>query len=338
MKHEEVRIRHGRRSGLPLIVAIHSTALGPAAGGIRVRRYPDWRDGLADALRLSEAMTSKNAAAGLDFGGGKSVIALGPDVDLTPELREAALLDLGEVIESFGGAYFGGPDVGTGPDDMVVVRRTTSRVFCLPESQGGTGSSSAPTAVGVFEALRAGATRVFGSASLSGRTVVISGLGSVGGLLARHVAEAGARVLVSDVDDSKRSSGYEWVLPEKALRTPADILVPAAVGGVLSAELVPELSAPMIVGPANNQLTDESVADALAARGIVWVPDFVASAGGAVYILLREIEGLSHAEAMSRVHAIGDTVSSVLDAARANGSTPLREALSLVDARLAGSR
>jgi valine dehydrogenase (NAD+) len=337
MEHEEVRVRRGRRSGLTLVIAIHSRALGPAAGGIRLRRYPDWRDGLTDALRLSEAMTAKNAAAGLDFGGGKSVIALEPGRELTPALREAALLDLGEMIESFGGSYFGGPDVGTGPDDMAVVHRKTARVFCLPESRGGTGSSSAPTAAGVFEALLAGAARVFGSASLHGRTVVISGLGSVGGLLARQVADAGAHVVVSDVDESKRVPEYEWVTPEKALRTPADILVPAAVGGVLTPELVPELSAPLIVGPANNQLTDDPVADQLAARGIVWIPDFVASAGGVVYVLLREVEGLGHEDALDRVRAIGSTVTRVLDAALANGTTPLHEARSLVDARLAGT-
>ncbi|NIH87562.1 Glu/Leu/Phe/Val dehydrogenase [Amycolatopsis granulosa] len=334
MNHDEVKVRRGPRSGLALIVAIHSRALGPAAGGIRLRRYPDWRDGLADALRLSEAMTLKNAAAGLDFGGGKSVIALEPGTSLTPELREAALLDLGEMIDSFGGSYFGGPDVGTGPDDMVVVRRATSRVFCLPAEHGGTGSSSVPTAAGVYAAVRAGARHVFGSADLTGRTVVVSGLGSVGSLVARHVSEAGARVLVSDVDPAKRAGGFEWVEPAKALRTPADILVPAAVGGVLSAELVPELSVPLIVGPANNQLTEDPVAAELAARGVVWVPDFVASAGGAVYVLLREVEGLSHAAAMSRVESIGDTVSAVLTAARDKGTTPLAEALARASARL----
>ncbi|WP_435069985.1 Glu/Leu/Phe/Val dehydrogenase dimerization domain-containing protein [Amycolatopsis thermoflava] len=334
MEHEEVKVRRGPRSGLPVVVAIHSRALGPAAGGIRLRRYPDWRDGLADALRLSEAMTAKNAAAGLDFGGGKTVIALGPDTEVTPSLREAALLDTGELIESFEGTYFGGPDVGTGPDDMVVVRRSTSRVFCLPPEHGGTSSSSIPTALGVFASLRAGARHVFGSAELTGRTVVVSGLGSVGALVAQHVAAAGARVVVSDVDPAKRASGYEWVDPEKALRTPADIVVPAAVGGVLSAELVPELSAPLVVGPANNQLTSEAVVDELAARGIVWVPDFIASAGGAVYTLLREVEGVPHEEANARVEAIGATVSAVLDSARDKGTTPLREARARVAARL----
>ncbi|UQS26809.1 Glu/Leu/Phe/Val dehydrogenase [Amycolatopsis thermalba] len=336
MEHEEVKVRRGPRSRLPIVVAIHSRALGPAAGGIRLRRYPDWRDGLADALRLSEAMTAKNAAAGLDFGGGKSVITLGPGVELTPSLREAALLDVGELIESFGGTYFGGPDVGTGPDDMVVVRRSTSRVFCLPVEHGGTGSSSIPTALGVFAAVRAGARHVFGSPELSGRTVVISGLGSVGALVARHVAAAGARVVVSDVDPVKRDSAYEWVDPEKALRTPADILVPAAVGGVLSPELVPELAAPLIVGPANNQLTADPVADELAARGIVWVPDFIASAGGAVYTLLREVERLDEAAANARVESIGATVSAVLDTARDKGTTPLREARQRVETRLTG--
>ncbi len=188
----------------------------------------------------------------------------------------------------------------------------------------------------MFAAVRAGARHVFGSPELSGRTVVISGLGSVGELVARHVAAAGARVVVSDVDPAKRDSAYEWVDPEKALRTPADILVPAAVGGVLSPELVPELAAPLIVGPANNQLTADPVADELAARGIVWVPDFIASAGGAVYTLLREVEGLDEAAANARVESIGATVSAVLDTARDKRTTPLREARQRVETRLTG--
>lgn len=338
LAHEQVTIRRGPRSGLPLVIAIHSRALGPAVGGCRLRRYPDWPAGLTDALRLSEAMTYKCAAAGLSFGGGKSVIVLDERVELTAALRAAALADIGEFVATFDGGYLTGPDVGTGPDDMAVLRRHTPHVFCLPEEQGGTGSSSGPTAIGVLAALRAGARQVFGTESVAGRTVVVVGFGSVGGRIAAGLAAGGAHVLVSDVDRVKREiaigQGLAWLEPDQAMTAPADILVPAAIGGVLDAHIVPALRAPLVVGPANNQLTDDAVADALAGRGITWIPDFVASAGGVVYTLGREIEALTHDTAVKRVEDIGNTVRDLLVRAETNRSTPLGEALDLARRRL----
>ncbi|KUN30112.1 amino acid dehydrogenase [Streptomyces antibioticus] len=336
--HEEVVVRRGRRSGLPIIVALHSRALGPAAGGCRMRRYDSWRDGLTDALRLSEAMTYKAAVAGLDFGGGKSVIALDRDTDLTAELREAALEDLGELIAPWQGSYRTGPDIGTGPQDMVVLKRFTPYAYCAPEEHGGTGDSGGPTASGVLAALRAGARHVFGDASCAGRTVVVSGFGSVGARVAAGLAAEGARVLVSDVEESRRqaalAAGFGWVEPDEALSVPADILVPAAVGGVLSEESVPRLAAPLVVGPANNQLTEDSVADTLARHGVVWVPDYVAGAGGIIYTLSRESDHDSDEAARKRVDGIADTVHHVLELARSTGVTPLRAARQLAEARL----
>lgn len=330
-EHEEVVTRLGARSGIPVAVAVHSRALGPAAGGIRLREYPTWQDGLADALRLSKGMTYKNAVAGLPFGGGKSLIAVPPGVVLTPSLRAAALADLGELIESFDGSYVGGPDVGTTTADMVTLRETTSHVLCVPESHGGTGSSSGPTAEGVLAALRAGARAVFGSATFTGLRVVVIGMGSVGSLVAQGLADSGAKVTVSDVDTA-RSRGFPWVDVPAAMSTRADVIVPAAVGGVLGPTT--EVTAPLIVGPANNQLTADPVAEVLAARGIVWVPDFVASAGGVIYTLTREAGGLTHAEAMTRVTTIEDTVAALLTIATTNGTTPLTEALALAERHL----
>ncbi|MDN3021786.1 Glu/Leu/Phe/Val dehydrogenase dimerization domain-containing protein [Streptomyces sp. S.PB5] len=335
LEHEEVRIRRGPRSGLTLIVAVHSRTLGPAVGGCRMRRYADWRDGLADALRLSEAMTYKCAVSGVEFGGGKSVIVLDGDehTEPAPELRAAALADMGEFIASFDGTYRGGPDVGTSPADMAVLRRSTPYVYCLPEEHGGTGDSGVPTSLGVLAALRAGAEHVFGTASFAGRTAVVSGFGSVGRRVAAGLAADGARVLVSDVDAARGEAalraGYGRVAPEEALATPADILVPAAVGGVLTPGTADRLDVRLVVGPANNQLTDDTVADTLAARGIVWVPDFVASAGGVVYTLGREAGHLDHDSAVRRVEGIGDTVRLML-----KGGNPLREAKALAAERL----
>ncbi|MBM9506356.1 Glu/Leu/Phe/Val dehydrogenase [Actinacidiphila acididurans] len=335
MRHEQVTVRRGTRSGLPIAVAVHSRALGPAVGGVRMRRYADWRDGVEDALRLSEAMTYKTAAAGLPFGGAKSVIALGPDTEPTPRLRQAALEDLGDLIEELGGGYTAGPDVGTGPADMAVLRTRTTHVVCLPEEQGGTGSSSGPTAAGVVAALRAAARAVLGTESLTGRTVLISGYGSVGALVARALTDA--RVLVSDIDPAKQEEagqdGHGWIRPEDVLKTRCDIFVPAAVGGILTPDTVPGLACRLIVGPANNQLTDDSVADLLAARGITYVPDFVASAGGVIYITSRDLLGLSHEDAYARVTALGATVGSLL----AEPRPPLRAALSLAEVRLTGA-
>lgn len=328
-EHAEVVTRLGSRSGVPVTVAVHSRTLGPAAGGIRLKQYPTWEDGLTDALRLAKGMTYKNAVAGVPYGGGKSVIAVPASVPVTVELRAAALADLGELIATFDGSYLGGPDIGTGPADMLYMRSYTQHVFCLPESHGGTGSSSGPTALGVLAALRAGATSVFGAPSLAGKRVVVVGMGSVGTLLAQALADADASVVVSDIDRS-RAAGFEWVPPAQAYALPADVLVPAAVGGVIGS--VP--NAPLVVGPANNQLTTDAVAETLTAAGVVWVPDFVASAGGVIYTLTRETDGLAHETALAKVETIEETVTTILAAANANGTTPLAEARTLAERRL----
>lgn len=338
LHHEEVVVRRGRRSGTAITVAVHSRALGPAVGGCRIWTYPSRRDGMADAMRLAEAMTYKCAAAGLEYGGGKTVVALPMGTVLTPQLRRDVLHDVAELVATFGGTYLVGPDVGTGPEDMMVIRDVAPYSFCLPHEHGGTGNSGTPTAQGVQAALRAGARHVFGSESLSGRRVVIAGFGSVGSRLAADLSRAGATVVVSDVNEEKRaeakSAGYAWVEPERALLTPADVLVPAAVGGVLNPRTVAALDVPLIIGPANNQVTSDSVAELLADAGTVWVPDFVASAGGVIYVLSREVGGLDHDAAAARVEAIEGTVNQVLDAARTGGTTPLHESISLAERRL----
>jgi leucine dehydrogenase len=274
-------------------------------------------------------MTYKNALAGVSFGGGKTVLAVPSDVTLTPALRADALADAGELIASFDGSYLGGPDIGTGPEDMLYLRSYTDHVFCVPAAHGGTGSSSGPTARGVLAALRAGLSAVFGSTSVSGRRVVVVGMGSVGTLLARDLSARGASVVVADVD-AARCAGYEQVPVASAYTMDADVLVPAAVGGVVGADV----RAPLVVGPANNQLVADDVAAALAGAGVVWVPDFVASAGGVIYTLGREASGLDHEAALARVETIEETVAAVLASAVANGTTPLAEAMALAERRL----
>jgi leucine dehydrogenase len=255
-----------------------------------MKRYDQITDAVTDVLRLSKAMTLKCEAAGIPHGGAKSVIVV--DRPLTPQLRRDVLLDHADLINSFDGAYRAGPDVGTGPDDMLVLRELTPHAYCLPEEHGGTGSSSGPTARGVLAALKAASHHVFGTNDLAGKKVVISGFGSVGELIARSLE--GAEVIVSDVDASRRTTEFGWAEPDQAYEVEADVLVPAAVGGVLSPETVARLNVKLVVGPANNQLTDDGVADLMEERGIVWVPDHVASAGGVIYTLAREDDGADH--------------------------------------------
>ncbi|WP_203925481.1 Glu/Leu/Phe/Val dehydrogenase [Virgisporangium ochraceum] len=329
MEHEEVRMVRGPRSGLPVIVAVHSTTLGQAVGGLRMWHYPDWRDAQADALRLARGMTYKTAAAGVPKGGGKTVVALPSTV--AASRRRDALLDAGDVIESFGGRYATGPDVGTSEADMDVIASRTRHVFCRPLPSGGSGDSSPATAAGVVAALRA-------LGPLAGRRFAVVGLGRVGGAVASTLAASGATLVVSDVDPARRgladSLGAAWVSPEEALTAEVDVVVPAALGGVLTAEVVPRLRCGAIAGPANNQLQDESVADLLHARGIVWVPDYVVSMGGVINAMAVEIDGVSAAEAARRVDGIGTTVGDLLEVADRDGVTPARAAMDRARTRL----
>ena len=233
MIHERVVTQQGPRSGLPIIVAVHSTALGQAIGGCRLARYLDWRDGLTDALRLSSAMSDKCALAGLPNGGGKTVVALPPGRVLDAAARRSLLHDVGDVITAFDGAYATGPDVGTGPDDMVTIAERTPFAFCRPVPAGGSGDSSPHTAAGVLAALHAVCTRRFGSSGLSARSFAVLGLGRVGGHVARMLAGAGATLVVSDIDNGKRALAHRysatWTSPQNCLTAEVDVLVPAGL-------------------------------------------------------------------------------------------------------------
>ncbi len=342
LDHEKVLVSSGARSGLPVVVAVHSTVLGQAVGGCRMWRYDDWTLGLEDALRLSSAMTMKCALAGLPLGGGKTVIALPHDVVLTPDLRRDVLHDLGDLIESLGGAYGVGEDVGTTAEDMAVVGERTRWAYGQPESSGGSGEPSAPTAVGVYESLRVTCERLFGTSDLSGRTVSVLGLGQVGSRLASQLASEGAKLTVSDIDLSKQQLaaelGAEWVDLETAALADVDVLVPAALGGLLTAELVPQLRCRSIVGPANNQLATDDVADLLAAHGVLWAPDYLVNAGGVVSGFHLEMGSKDPATAHAAVTAIGATLRDVYDRAEADGVVPLAAARSVALDRIAGAR
>jgi leucine dehydrogenase len=303
-------------------------------------RYDDSRAAVRDALRLSRAMTYKSAVAGLPLGGGKGVIMLRGDGALTPERRRAALEDFGETVDLLGGAYITAEDVGTSAADMDVIAERTEHVRGLARERGGSGDPSPYTALGVVTAIEVCCERVFGSPELRGRSVALAGLGHVGTHIARRLADAGAELLVADVDEAKRAVadglGARWVSPEEALTAEVDVYAPCALGGVLNDESVPELRCPIVAGAANNQLADDRIADLLQAREILWAPDFVANAGGIVNIAVEFDEGgYDPDRAEARVRGIGDTLRTVFDDAAKMHATPLTAAMELARRNLA---
>jgi leucine dehydrogenase len=332
LEHEELLVRRGRRSGLYVVVAVHSTVRGPSLGGCRMWAYDDSRAAFRDAMRLSRAMTYKAAVAGLPLGGGKGVIMLQPSRRLSPELREAALLDFADAVQAFAGRYITAEDVGTSSRDMGVIAQRTRFVAGLPRAAGGSGDPSPFTALGVEWAIRACCLRVFGSQSLTGRSACLIGLGHVGSRVARRLARAGATLLVTDVDPHKRSVaeriGARWTTPRRALEARVDVLVPCALGGLLDDQTVPRLRCTVVAGAANNQLASDRIAEQLAARGILWAPDFVVNAGGLINIA-EELVRYDPAAARRRVRAIAGTLGQILDEAHATGATPLSAALEL---------
>ncbi|MBN7792101.1 Glu/Leu/Phe/Val dehydrogenase family protein [Microbacterium esteraromaticum] len=336
--HERVEVITGPRSGLFIAVALHSSVLGSALGGARLWTYPHWSDALGDALRLSAAMTLKNAAAGLDAGGGKSVIGLPPGTVLDADRRRAAFLDLGDAVELMGGLYRTAEDVGSTTDDMLTVSERTQHVVGLPSTVGGSGEPAGPTSLGVYASLRAVLERVAGSSDARGRRIVISGLGQVGGRLASRLAEDGAELTVTDINPARRefatSIGATWVEPGTEHLVAGDVFVPAGIGGVLTDGVIDALDVKAVCGPANNPLADHSGAGRLAERGILYAPDFVVNAGGVIYLDLEAKQIGTSDEIMARVAGIGDTVGRILDDAAERGVTPLQAAEELAAARL----
>ncbi|MBI5105839.1 MAG: Glu/Leu/Phe/Val dehydrogenase [Solirubrobacterales bacterium] len=343
LDHEELYVRRGPRSGLFCIVAVHSTVRGPSLGGCRMWTYDDSRAAVRDALRLAEGMTYKSAVAGLPLGGGKGVIMLRPGTTLDARARKAAFLDFGETVDRLGGTYVTAEDVGTGPKDMSVIAQATRHVTGLSRRRGGSGDPSPYTALGVLHAIEATCERAFGSPALEGRSIAVVGLGHVGLPLARRLAKAGAKLVVADIDRAKREEaarlGARWMTPAKAMTAAVDLVAPCALGGVLHHDSVPELQAPAVAGAANNQLADESVAELLQRRGIVWAPDFVANAGGIINIAVElEPAGYDPRRAEARTREIGDTLRRIFDDAERAGTTPLAAATALAHERLRPAR
>lgn len=283
--HERVLYCSDEETGLRSYIALHDTTLGPGLGGCRMWDYATREEALADVLRLSAGMTAKAALAGMPFGGGKAVILGNAQRDKTPELMRA----FGRFVDSLGGAFVTGEDVGMSPEDMQIAALETRYVSGLPTGRFAGGDPSPVTAEGVFRCMKVAAHQCFGTDDLSGRRVAIQGLGHVGMALAERLAAAGARLVVADLDAGATGRaaqvfGAEIVAPDRILQQQADIFAPCALGGALSLQSIPELSARMVCGSANNQLAGSGCSERLFERGILYCPDYVVNSGGLINV------------------------------------------------------
>jgi leucine dehydrogenase len=292
---ETAIVRHDRPTGAWILIAIHSTRLGPAGGGTRIKSYPDLQAALQDVFRLAEGMTYKFAGPGMPYGGGKAVIALPGDFD--PQARPALLRRYGALVHQLGGLFFTGPDVGASPADMDIIAETGAPyVFGRTPASGGAGSSGPATALGVFTGIQVACEHLFGEPSLRGRRVLVQGTGSVGGSLIEYLRAAGAQVLFSEVDEGaihrfRDELGLQFVPPEAVYTMECDVFAPCALGGVLNANTIPQLKCRAVAGGANNQLADAKDAECLQARNILYAPDYVVNVGGAMFLLGVETQG-----------------------------------------------
>lgn len=335
--YEEVVRVADAASGLLGFIAIHSTRLGPAVGGLRMRPYRDEAEALADVLRLARGMTFKNAAADLGLGGGKAVILGDPATDQTP----ARLAAMGRAVDALGGRYWTAEDMGMGPADMAMIRAETAYVAGLADGPFASGDPSPVTARGVFEAIRVTLRHRLRADRLEGRRVAVQGLGHVGAHLCDRLAEAGARLLVADRDAARAGEvaarhGAEVVAPDAILRVEADLLAPCAIGGVLSAATIPDLRVVAVAGAANNQLADPDDAARLHGRGILYAPDYLCNAGGIVNVA-AEIHRIADRPAFvaARLAAAASTLDRVLSVAAARDVSPDAVAEEIVATRLA---
>ncbi len=326
---EQAVIRYDGASGAWMFVCIHSTALGPAGGGTRMRVYERPGDGLADAMRLSQAMTVKMAVANANRGGGKAVLAV-PELP-TGEARRRLLLRYAELVESLGGMYRTAGDMNITPADLDVVAERCSYVYGTTKNGGNSGIG---TARGVLHGIRASVEHVFGSPDLTGRTVLVQGLGAVGAPLARDLAAEGATVLVSDIDE-ERNDGHAFVAPDAVIGTECDVYSPCAVGGTVNADSIPRLRCRIVAGSANNQLGGPADADRRREAGILYAPDYVINGGGVIQLVGIVDNGWDEQELEHALAGIGDTLRRIYRDADEAGITSAAAAERLAAERIA---
>jgi len=316
-KHESIHQFYDSQTGLKAIIAIHSTALGPAAGGCRMWHYDNEAGATRDALRLSRGMTYKNAMAGLPLGGGKAVIISNPDYPPSDEMFQA----FGRCVDSLGGRYITAEDVGISVDNMRMVKQVTNFVAGLPSTHGSAGGDPSPwTADGVFLGLVAAAQHRLHVESLDKMRVAVQGVGKVGYDLCRQLHEAGASLVVSDVNDknlqrAQADFGARVVAPEKILFEDVDVLAPCALGAVLDANSIPRIMASVIGGAANNQLAIEEDGKRLFDRNILYAPDYVINGGGITSVSLEYMGDKTKADVRAQIALIPERLSDIFSTA-----------------------
>ncbi|HET7586433.1 MAG TPA: Glu/Leu/Phe/Val dehydrogenase dimerization domain-containing protein [Gemmatimonadaceae bacterium] len=331
MGHEQVVLCHDPASGYRGIIAIHNTTLGPALGGTRLWNYKSDQEAIVDVLRLSRGMTYKNAVAGLNLGGGKSVMIGDPRTTN----REMLFRAHGRFVDSLGGRYITAEDVGTSTADMDYVHMETDHVTGLA---GRSGDPSPVTAHGVFRAIEASAHYRWGSDALAGKTVALQGCGHVGYYLAKELHEAGAKLIVTDIDAERvkrvvSDTGAKAVKTDEIYGVKADIFAPCALGGVINDDTIPQLKVEIVAGAANNQLLEERHGDTLEQKGILYAPDYVANAGGVINVY-GELYGWTAARSLRKAGEIYDTTLGVFEIAKADGIPTYRAADRLAERRI----
>lgn len=329
--HEQVILGSDEATGMRAIVAIHSTALGPALGGTRMSAYADTEHPMIaahqDALRLSQAMSLKNALAGLPHGGGKAVIVADPAVK-----HDEFLQAYGRFLATLGGRYITACDLGMQVADMDIIAETNPWTTGRSPERGGVGDSGILTAIGVWRGMQAAAARIWGEPNLAGRRIGLIGAGKVGGRLAQHLLGDGAHVFVVDPDPAAQA----WLATNAAdaqvlsnvdelLAAGIDVLSPNATGGLLTTAFAEHVNVALICGGANNQLAEPGVADLLARRGVVYAPDFMVNCGGVIQVA-EELAGADLTRARNRVERVFDTTLEVLTRAETEGVTPVQAA------------
>ena len=323
--HELVHFVTDRKTGLKAVIAVHSTHLGPGAGGTRLWHYADEDLAITDALRLSRGMSYKNAMAGLPLGGGKAVVLANDAARTkTPEMLAA----FGKAVHNLSGRYVTAEDVGMSVADMVAISKETPYVAGLPVAEGAVGGDPGPhTSYGVYLGIKAAVKRVLGRDSLAGLHIALQGAGSVAGGVARHAAAEGAKLSIADVDQAKAQAlagetGGVVVAPDQIMTLEADVLSPNALGAILTEQSIAALNVPVVAGGANNQLATREDGDRISARGILYAPDYVINAGGIINVSTEYLKDGDQAAVKQRIETIPVKLEQIWAESAATGSNP----------------
>ena len=333
--YEQLVFCQDKTSGLKAIIAIHDTTLGPALGGTRMWNYASEEEAIEDALRLAKGMTYKNAAAGLNPGGGKTVIIGDPLKDKNEEMFRA----FGRFIQGLNGRYITAEDVGTTVADMDLIHEETNYVTGISEAFGSSGNPSPVTAYGVYVGMKAAAKEAFGSDSLEGKTIAVQGVGNVAYTLCEYLHEEGAKLIVADinqksVDRAVEAFGAVQVGTDEIYSQDVDIFAPCALGAIINDATIPQLKAKVIAGSANNQLKDTTHGDMIHEMGIVYAPDYVINSGGVINVA-DELYGYNHDRAMKRVAGIYDKIERIFEISKRDGIPTYVAADRLAEERIA---